>query len=408
VRVPDDNRGYLLWGWVTRQILSAPMVIAGLIVFALGYRSISPAVISLRFDPWRPYLDLMRLVRNQGLKKTDRTGTGTWRCSGIRCASIGARLPLVTTKKLHMRSIIYELLWFLRGETNTKYLKDNGVSIWDEWADENGELGPVYGTSMAHLAGASTAVTSIKSAAAIDLIRRNPDSRASSSMPGTWASSSKWALTPCHALFQFWVGDGNCPCQLYQRSADTFLGVPFNIASYALLRHMFAQQCDLGVGDFNLDGRRLPFIFESSAASRSTACVSRALCRNSRSNAGPRLYSNIGSKILRSRVRPASAYQSDSGSVSVFFMVYFSGEYMALAKVRTARLSKAQRPFVPSRRRWSKCGARKSRQRRYALRSIKKGTRIIEYLGERCRMPKPIAATQKGRRRWPHFFVHRR
>jgi thymidylate synthase len=157
--------------------------------------------------------------------------------------------PLLTTKKLHLRSIGYELLWFLKGDTNVKYLRDHGVSIWDEWADENGELGPVYGRqwrSWPTPDGKSIDQIS----RTIDLIRRNPDSRRIIVNAWNVGELEQMALTPCHALFQFWVADGKLSCQLYQRSADIFLGVPFNIASYAMLTHMFAEQCDLQVGDF--------------------------------------------------------------------------------------------------------------------------------------------------------------
>ena len=157
--------------------------------------------------------------------------------------------PLVTTKKLHLRSIIYELLWFLRGETNIKYLRDHGVTIWDEWADENGELGPVYGRQWRSWpAPDGKSIDQISRT--IDLIRRNPDSRRIVVSAWNVGELESMALTPCHALFQFWVGGGRLSCQLYQRSADVFLGVPFNIASYALLTHMFAQQCDLEPGEF--------------------------------------------------------------------------------------------------------------------------------------------------------------
>jgi thymidylate synthase len=157
--------------------------------------------------------------------------------------------PLVTTKKLHLRSIVYELLWFLKGDTNVKYLRDHGVTIWDEWADESGELGPVYGRQWRSWPSPDgKAIDQISRT--VDLIRRNPDSRRIIVSAWNVGELEQMSLTPCHALFQFWVANGKLSCQLYQRSADIFLGVPFNIASYALLTHMFAQQCDLEVGEF--------------------------------------------------------------------------------------------------------------------------------------------------------------
>lgn len=198
----------------------------------------------------RQYLDLLRLIRTTGARKTDRTGTGTLSLFGHQMRfDLEAGFPLVTTKKLHLRSIVYELLWFLRGETNVKWLQEHGVSIWNDWADEKGELGPVYGKqwrSWPMPDGGSTD----QIADAIRLLRTEPDSRRIIVNAWNVAELEQMALTPCHALFQFYVADGKLSCQLYQRSADMFLGVPFNIASYALLTHMFAQQCDLGVGDF--------------------------------------------------------------------------------------------------------------------------------------------------------------
>lgn len=196
------------------------------------------------------YLGLMQEILEKGAKKTDRTGTGTLSVFGRQLRfDLAAGFPLVTTKKLHLRSIIYELLWFLNGDTNIKYLKDNGVSIWDEWADENGELGPVYGSQWRswpapdgrHIDQISQVLQQLKS---------KPDSRRHIVTAWNPAEVDKMALPPCHALFQFYVADGKLSCQLYQRSADYFLGVPFNIASYALMTHMFAQQCDLQPGEF--------------------------------------------------------------------------------------------------------------------------------------------------------------
>jgi len=198
----------------------------------------------------KQYLDLLRHVREAGVRKEDRTGTGTLSVFGYQMRfDLSQGFPLVTTKKVHLRSIVYELLWFLKGDTNVKYLRDHGVSIWDEWADERGELGPVYGRqwrSWPTPDGKSIDQIS----RTLDLIRRNPDSRRIIVNAWNVSELDQMALTPCHALFQFWVANGKLSCQLYQRSADVFLGVPFNIASYALLTHMFAQQCALEVGDF--------------------------------------------------------------------------------------------------------------------------------------------------------------
>jgi thymidylate synthase len=198
----------------------------------------------------KQYLDMMRHVRDAGAVKEDRTGTGTRSVFGYQMRfDLSQGFPMVTTKKLHLRSIIHELLWFLRGDSNVKYLQDNGVSIWNEWADENGELGPIYGVqwrSWPTPDGGS--IDQI--AEAVELLRTNPDSRRI--LVSAWNASEipNMALPPCHTLFQFYVADGKLSCQLYQRSADIFLGVPFNIASYALLTHMMAQQANLKVGDF--------------------------------------------------------------------------------------------------------------------------------------------------------------
>jgi thymidylate synthase len=196
------------------------------------------------------YLDLMRHVLEHGTHKSDRTGTGTLSVFGAQLRfDLTEGFPLVTTKKLHLKSIVHELLWFLRGDTNVRYLRENGVTIWDEWADANGELGPVYGHQWRSWptpdGGHVDQIAQI-----LAEIRRNPDSRRL--MVSAWnpADIPKMALAPCHALFQFYVADGRLSCQLYQRSADVFLGVPFNIASYALLTLMMAQVCDLAPGDF--------------------------------------------------------------------------------------------------------------------------------------------------------------
>jgi thymidylate synthase len=196
------------------------------------------------------YLDLMRHVREHGHKKEDRTGTGTLSVFGHQARyDLNAGFPLVTTKKLHLRSIIHELLWFIRGETNIKYLKDNKVSIWDEWADANGDLGPVYGAQWRSWpARDGSTIDQLRDV--ISRIRKSPDSRRLLVTAWNPADVDKMALPPCHCLFQFYVANGALSCQLYQRSADIFLGVPFNIASYALLTHMVAHVTGLKVGDF--------------------------------------------------------------------------------------------------------------------------------------------------------------
>ncbi|HXB34353.1 MAG TPA: thymidylate synthase [Puia sp.] len=196
------------------------------------------------------YLDLLQHILDTGASKTDRTGTGTTSCFGYQLRfDLSKGFPLVTTKKLHLKSIIYELLWFLRGDTNTRFLKEHGVSIWDEWADANGELGPVYGKQWRSWEGADGS-TIDQIAQVVHQIRKNPDSRRLIVSAWNVADLPRMALMPCHALFQFYVADGRLSCQLYQRSADVFLGVPFNIASYALLTLMMAQVCDLAPGEF--------------------------------------------------------------------------------------------------------------------------------------------------------------
>ncbi|RYE25253.1 MAG: thymidylate synthase [Sphingobacteriales bacterium] len=196
------------------------------------------------------YLDLLKHILNTGTQKSDRTGTGTISCFGYQMRfNLQDGFPMVTTKKLHLRSIIHELLWFLQGNTNIKYLKDNGVTIWDEWANENGDLGPVYGHQWRSWTGADgQAHDQIKDV--LNQIRNNPDSRRMIVNAWNVADLPKMALSPCHALFQFYVADGKLSCQLYQRSADVFLGVPFNIASYALLTMMMAQVTGLQYGEF--------------------------------------------------------------------------------------------------------------------------------------------------------------
>jgi thymidylate synthase len=198
----------------------------------------------------KQYLDLMQLVLDQGAEKHDRTGTGTVSIFGHQMRfNLQEGFPLVTTKKLHLKSIIHELIWFLSGDTNIKYLKDNNVKIWDEWADENGDLGPVYGSQWRSWptpdGGHIDQISKI-----IDTLKTNPDSRRIIVSAWNVAEIDNMALPPCHAFFQFYVADGKLSCQLYQRSADIFLGVPFNIASYALLTMMVAQVCDLQAGDF--------------------------------------------------------------------------------------------------------------------------------------------------------------
>ena len=196
------------------------------------------------------YLDLLRHILKKGTPKTDRTGTGTLSCFGYQMRfDLAEGFPLVTTKKVHMKSIIHELLWFLKGETNIAYLKENGVSIWNEWADENGELGPVYGKQWRSWQGAG-GETIDQISQVIDQIKKNPDSRRLIVSAWNVAELPDMALMPCHAFFQFYVADGKLSCQLYQRSADVFLGVPFNIASYALLTLMVAQVCGLQPGEF--------------------------------------------------------------------------------------------------------------------------------------------------------------
>lgn len=204
----------------------------------------------LNSNNMQSYLDLLRHIQANGTHKSDRTGTGTISTFGYQLrADLSAGFPLLTTKKLHWKSIVYELLWFLQGDTNVKYLQEHGVRIWNEWADEQGELGPVYGKqwrSWTTREGGS--IDQIRWV--VDEIRRNPDSRRLVVSAWNVEDLPKMALAPCHCLFQFYVADGKLSCQLYQRSADVFLGVPFNIASYALLTHLVAHVCGLGVGDF--------------------------------------------------------------------------------------------------------------------------------------------------------------
>jgi len=197
----------------------------------------------------KQYLELLRHIRDSGVRKADRTGTGTRSVFGYQMRfDLGRGFPVVTTKRIHLRSLIYELLWFLRGDTNVAWLQGHGVTIWDEWADEQGDLGPVYGKQWrAWQAADGRTIDQI--ARVVEQLRRNPDSRRIIVSAWNVGELEQMALLPCHTLFQFHVGAGRLSCQMYQRSADVFLGVPFNIASYALLVHMFAQQCDLEPGE---------------------------------------------------------------------------------------------------------------------------------------------------------------
>ncbi len=198
----------------------------------------------------RTYLDLLQRVLGAGVRKRDRTGVGTLSLFGVQLRfDLRAGFPLVTTKKLHLRSIVHELLWFLRGDTDLRYLHEHGVTIWDEWADENGDLGPIYGKQWRDWEAADGRHID-QLANAIDLLRRDPDSRRIVVSAWNVGELERMRLLPCHMLFQFHVANGELSCQLYQRSADLFLGLPFNIASYALLTHLVAQQADLGVGEF--------------------------------------------------------------------------------------------------------------------------------------------------------------
>lgn len=198
----------------------------------------------------KQYLDLLRTIKENGTFKSDRTGTGTKSIFGYQMRfPLNEGFPLLTTKKLHLRSIIYEMLWFIKGDTNIKYLNDNKVTIWDEWADENGDLGPVYGHQWRSWPAPDGRKID-QLAAVINSLKNNPDSRRHIVSAWNPAEVDQMALPPCHSLFQFYVADGKLSCQLYQRSADVFLGVPFNIASYALLTMMIAQECGYELGDF--------------------------------------------------------------------------------------------------------------------------------------------------------------
>jgi thymidylate synthase len=198
----------------------------------------------------KAYLELLRAIRERGTRKADRTGTGTLSLFGWQMRfDLAAGFPLVTTKRVHVPSVVHELLWFLRGETNTRYLREHGVSIWDEWADADGELGPVYGAQW-RAWGAADGRSIDQLSQVVETLKKNPDSRRMVVSAWNVGELERMALLPCHALFQFYVAEGRLSCQLYQRSADVFLGVPFNIASYALLTHLVAQQCDLTPAEF--------------------------------------------------------------------------------------------------------------------------------------------------------------
>ena len=202
----------------------------------------------------KQYLELVQRIRDEGVEKADRTGTGTLSVFGHQMRfDLGAGFPMLTTKKLHLRSIIYELLWFLRGDTNIDYLHENNVTIWDEWADEKGNLGPIYGAQWRAWPGPEGEPVD-QIANALALLKSDPDSRRNIVCAWNVGQLAEMALSPCHTLFQFYVAEGRLSCQLYQRSADVFLGVPFNIASYALLTHMMAQQAGLSPGDFVWSG----------------------------------------------------------------------------------------------------------------------------------------------------------
>ncbi len=228
-----------------------------------------------------PYLELLRAVHDRGTLKSDRTGTGTRSLFGWQMRlDLAAGFPLLTTKRIHVKSVVEELLWFLRGETNVRSLQARGVTIWDEWADEKGELGPVYGRQWRAWRGPD-GVEIDQIASVLDELRRNPDSRRLIVSAWNVGELGSMALQPCHVMFQLHVADGRLSCQLYQRSADVFLGVPFNVASYALLTHLIAQQADLAVGDFIWTGATATSISIISPRRNCSSRVSRCLCRSS-------------------------------------------------------------------------------------------------------------------------------
>ena len=278
----------------------------------------------------RQYLALMREVRDNGVRKDDRTGTGTLSIFGHQMRfDLGEGFPLVTTKKLHLRSIVYELLWFLRGDSNIRYLKQHGVSIWDEWADEEGELGPVYGVQWRSWPTPDGDKID-QVARIVEQLRTTPDSRRIILSAWNVADIDKMALPPCHCLFQFWVAEGRLSCQLYQRSCDVFLGVPFNIASYALLTHMLAQQADLGVGDFVWTGGDCH------------------LYRNHLEQADEQLRRDPLPKLLQLLLDPCDSPQVIPHCHLVLHMGYAKGENLDISKVSFQQLHKlyCHRVFV--------------------------------------------------------------
>ena len=259
----------------------------------------------------RQYLDLMRHILDDGAEKRDRTGTGTRSVFGYQMRfDLGEGFPLTTTKKLHVKSIVHELLWFLAGDTNIKYLKEHGVRIWDEWADERGDLGPVYGHQWRSWP-AKDGKTIDQISHVIDMIKRNPDSRRLIVTAWNPADVDKMALPPCHCLFQFYVAEGRLSCQLYQRSADVFLGVPFNIASYALLTMMVAQVTGLQAGRVHPHFRRRASLFESSGAGAPAIVAHAAPAADHAAQSGGKGHFRLPLRGLRRRgLRRASAHQS--------------------------------------------------------------------------------------------------
>ena len=280
VRQPDSQLGLYFNEISMGQILSTPMIVAG--AHGLGRLQAAPSVRQCTEggEVMRAYLDLMQKILDEGTVKSDRTGTGTVSLFGHQMRfNLAEGFPLVTTKKCHLRSIIHELLWFLNGDTNTAYLKEHGVSIWDEWADEHGDLGPVYGAQWRSWPAADGSVID-QIQKAVDDIQHNPDSRRIIVSAWNVGELDKMALAPCHAFFQFYVADGKLSCQLYQRSCDVFLGLPFNIASYALLTHMMAQQCDLEVGTLSGPAATCTSTPTTWSRQHCNSPASRALCRN--------------------------------------------------------------------------------------------------------------------------------
>ena len=258
----------------------------------------------------KQYLDLLQRIVDEGVGKDDRTGTGTLSVFGHQMRfPLGVGFPLVTTKRLHLKSIIHELLWFLRGDTNVEYLHRHNVTIWDEWADENGNLGPVYGAQWrAWQTADGGSIDQIDTA--MRLLRDDPDSRRNIVSAWNVGELPRMALSPCHTLFQLHVADGKLSCQLYQRSADVFLGVPFNIASYALLTHMMAQQADLEPGDFVWTGGRLPSLQESSRAGTPAAFAGTAAVTEARHQAAAG--QSVRLQLRRLRVHRLRGTRSDS------------------------------------------------------------------------------------------------